>query len=148
MFNIIYPEKRRVDDKTISVWYADAVANGEIENVGAETPAEKALALHKDGLITLAANPGKVAQFHLEPSSNGEDWCLCQDGIYEESSVLAGETFSRKIRFYNSLEEAIAANPGVEVLEQPIYRVAHELPHTPPAWFDPSYAGETWDDDY
>jgi hypothetical protein len=54
MFTLLYPERRTVSPETILTWYRDAVANGELEDMGDAVPAEAAFYLHDAGLITLA----------------------------------------------------------------------------------------------
>jgi hypothetical protein len=59
-FTIVWPERRIVSEAQIRLWYADAVANVELEDdaryyTGA---ADMAAALHRTGLITLAAEEG------------------------------------------------------------------------------------------
>lgn len=75
-----------------------------------------------------------------------ENWWLCTCGDYPEYSVLAGQ-YCRALQIaYDSLEEAKAANPGVEVVEDGCPVVA-SVPDVAPADFDPSYAGERWDEE-
>src|SRR5271154_653323 len=52
MFKIIYPEARVVDGAQIIRWYQDAVANGEVEEVGITNAHQAARVLHGAGLIT------------------------------------------------------------------------------------------------
>ena len=52
-FRITYPERRVVSDEQMCVWYADAVANGELEDMGPVSAYMAAKALHEAGLITL-----------------------------------------------------------------------------------------------
>ena len=53
---IVYPRKGYEDIGKIEMWYADAVANGEVKNKTAQNTRDKALALHDAGIITLAIN--------------------------------------------------------------------------------------------
>lgn len=54
MFHIIWPEKRVVSDDTIEKWFADAVANDEIDlRTAGQTVLDHALALEDIGFITL-----------------------------------------------------------------------------------------------
>ena len=77
-----------------------------------------------------------------------KNWWLCQRGIYERSSVLAGEDFRQLCKPYKSLDEAKADNPGVKVSDEDA-PVPAELSINAPNWFDPSDAGESWgEDDY
>ncbi len=50
---VIWPERRYVDDSVIRRWYADAVANREVEETGLNDPREMAKELHGAGVITL-----------------------------------------------------------------------------------------------
>lgn len=54
MFRLLYPERRIVSPETIMTWYIDAIANGQIEDLGATSAFLVAQALHEAGLITLA----------------------------------------------------------------------------------------------
>ena len=56
IFKILWPERRVVSAKQISIWYSDAQANGEIDDcdAGMTHANEQALALHRAGLITLS----------------------------------------------------------------------------------------------
>jgi len=74
-------------------------------------------------------------------------WWLCQRGTYDRSSVLAGQEFRQLTKHYNTLDEAKAENPGVEVVDW--YAPQVIIPETAPDWFDPSDAGEVWsEEDY
>jgi len=55
-FLIIWPERRNVSAKQISMWYNDAQENGELDDcdAGMTRPEEQARALHRAGLITLS----------------------------------------------------------------------------------------------
>ena len=53
MFQIIYPETKRVTEKTIRMWFSDAVHNGECEALDTEDVYEMARQLDIDGCITL-----------------------------------------------------------------------------------------------
>jgi hypothetical protein len=52
-FKIIWPERKNVTASQIEIWYDDAVANKEVEDVDCVTPADKAAELNHAGLITL-----------------------------------------------------------------------------------------------
>jgi hypothetical protein len=56
-FHILWPERNTVAASKISMWYSDAVANGELGDdylgISDDTPYLQALALHKEGVITL-----------------------------------------------------------------------------------------------
>ena len=50
---ILYPEKRRIRAHQIRVWYEDAVANGEVEDITLTETSDMAMELHRAGIITL-----------------------------------------------------------------------------------------------
>jgi len=80
----------------------------------------------------------------LEPAQDG-DLNLYKHDVYERSSVLAGSPRRSLMGFYKTVEEAIEANPDIEI--QVIghsTKVEHIMPDCPPAWFDEANAGETW----
>jgi len=73
------------------------------------------------------------------------NWWLCKCGDYPEHSVLAGQ-FSRQLcTAYDSKEEAVAANPGVQVEETYIME-SGLVPSCAPLDFDPGYCGESWEE--
>ena len=55
VYSILYPERRVVDEKTITTWYSDALANNELDlpHDSVSDPDEQARALDEAGLITL-----------------------------------------------------------------------------------------------
>jgi hypothetical protein len=53
-FRIIWPERRLVSEQDISMWYQDAIDNGQLADEGLTNPVEQAQALHQEGHITLA----------------------------------------------------------------------------------------------
>ena len=61
---------------------------------------------------------------------------------YPEGSVLEGQDRRTWRGFFDTLSEAQAEFP--EAYECGDTRCAPTLPDCPPAWFDPSYAGEEW----
>lgn len=75
------------------------------------------------------------------------NYWLCQRGVYDRSSVLAGQDFRQLCKPYDSLEEAKADNPGVTV-DLDGCRPETFIPQNAPDWFDPADAGECWDEDY
>ncbi len=98
-----------------------------------------------------------VTDFTIE-LRHGKPW-LCENGVYERSSVLAGQEFSQLIRPYDSVEEAEREAPKmVEELGYPGFKVTTHLdayhppafiPLNPPSDFDPLDAGEAWgEEDY
>jgi len=72
-----------------------------------------------------------------------------EHGVYEKSSVLAGQP-SRTFRGgFDTVEKALEWFPLADVLEHSTKQdVETMLPRTAPDWFDPADAGERWDDDY
>jgi hypothetical protein len=60
-FHILWPEVKDVSSDTIEMWYADAVANDEIDAdlMNLNDNVEKAKALDDAGLITLGL-PGRL----------------------------------------------------------------------------------------
>lgn len=52
-FEIIWPDHRFVSEDQIRSWYADAVANGEAEEIDLRDPEEMARELSSIGHITL-----------------------------------------------------------------------------------------------
>ncbi len=62
---------------------------------------------------------------------------------YPESSVLAGQERRQFIDSFPTLAAARKAYPTANVTEGCGYREPH-IPDSPPAWFDPAMAGETW----
>ena len=77
---------------------------------------------------------------------HGNYW-LCRRGVYEESSVLAGQDFRQLCKSYESLEEAQLENPDIEISDEG--KPISFMPQTAPDWFDPMDAGEVWsEEDY
>lgn len=74
-------------------------------------------------------------------------WVI-EHGEYPQGSVLEGEYRRTRLRFYETLEDAQRDYPQAEVLDFPGFDIRPDLPHVAPSWFDPTIAGETWDDDY
>lgn len=56
VFKILWPQKRIISEQVIRDWYADALANDEIDSdfIGLDDPIQMALALNDAGTITLA----------------------------------------------------------------------------------------------
>jgi len=52
-FRILYPERRVVSAEKILTWYQDAVANGEVDDLGAVSAIIAAQLLHEAGIITV-----------------------------------------------------------------------------------------------
>lgn len=89
----------------------------------------------------------------IEYPASGKTYSHDEYGVYRydtypESSVLAGQERRSFIDSFPTLAEARAAFPDAEWNgEGSGYREIF-IPETPPAWFDPSAAGERWEDDY
>ncbi len=84
-------------------------------------------------------------------------WWVVEHGEYEASSVLHGMTRRTLLESYETETEASNAAPDALIVEgttepyQPEDQSLADLsglPSCPPDWFDPSDAGEWWDDDY
>lgn len=52
-FRILWPENRAVSAETMRGWYADAVANGEVERTDCTDVRDMARELHMAGAVTL-----------------------------------------------------------------------------------------------
>ena len=94
----------------------------------------------------------------IEPAvtSYGGEFSAYGHGVYERSSVLAGQ--ARRVFLQGGSREDLQTQfPDAEVLEHSTkpMRFGGEsladlsgLPKCAPEWFDPADAGERWDDDY
>jgi hypothetical protein len=78
--------------------------------------------------------------------AHGNIW-LCERGVYPYSSVLHGQEFRQLMRPYDSVEAAVAENPGV-VVDLEGQRPPVFIPQKPPEDFDPADCGEHWSEDY
>jgi hypothetical protein len=68
-------------------------------------------------------------------------------GVYERSSVLAGQEKRSFLGSFATLEEARAAFPGADESGCGYREIV--MPLAPPSWFDPQAAGEVWsEEDY
>ena len=95
----------------------------------------------------------KFDSFTIEPNLyGGGGVAVYGHGVYEESSVLAGQARRVFIESYDTAEQARAAYPRADVLEHST-RVHSDdddletisgLPESPPDWFAPLDAGESW----
>lgn len=72
----------------------------------------------------------------------GEKWAVYEWGVYEQSSVLAGQTRKRFVTWFDTQEEAQAAYPNAEVG----YRSAHNTYNHLPGENDPVPGGMYPDD--
>lgn len=52
-YQIIWPERRMISERQIRVWYSDAVANGDAEEISLTDPYDMAKELENIGIITL-----------------------------------------------------------------------------------------------
>ena len=94
-------------------------------------------------------NEHEARDFTIEPDSEGRGFWLVNHGEYPSGSVLEFQYRRSLVKWYHTLAEAVFEHPEVEVKEWSTKVIpTPELPHTPPAWFDPEIAGEVWDDDY
>ena len=90
----------------------------------------------------------------IEP--DGSHFTVWTHGIYGNSSVLEGQ-YKRSFQgSYDSLVEAQRDHPDGELIDHSTRRSSlgcesladlSGLPLSPPAWFDPANAGESWDED-
>jgi len=94
------------------------------------------------------------AHFTIEPSDNGV--AVFGHGVYERGSVLEGQPRRTFIDRFDTAEEALAEYPRAEekACSTKVTALgdsladASGLSQTSPPWFDPTAAGERWDDDY
>lgn len=93
-----------------------------------------------------------MENLRIEPERGAEydhdgEFAMYEYGVYPEGSVLAGQE-RRRFRDggFTSAAEAKAAYPEATVAGGSGYREI-VIPRTPPPWFDPANAGETWDSD-
>lgn len=85
----------------------------------------------------------------IEPC-NGK-WAVYRHDTYPPSSVLAGQARRAFVEAFPSISQAKYWHPNAEVLDHStkVYRgetleEISGLPSTPPSWFDPADAGESW----
>lgn len=76
---------------------------------------------------------------------DGETFAVYRYSTYGESSVLAGQTKRSYIDSSTDLAQLRRDYPDAEVSEGVGY-IAPEVPATPPEWFDPTIAGERWNE--
>lgn len=86
----------------------------------------------------------------IEPElhSEGVGYRVIEHGVYESGSVLEGLPKRTFVDSFLSIEAATAAHPTAEVLNHSTKEQGNPLPEVAPDWFDPTYAGERWDEDY
>ena len=93
--------------------------------------------------------------YTIEPDGDGE-FSVYGHGVYEQSSVLAGQPRRSFLDGFETVEAAQKAYPTADVTgsTRPVRWGGDSLadysglPSTAPSWFDPCDAGERWDDDY
>jgi hypothetical protein len=92
----------------------------------------------------------ELEEFELVPEGGG-CW-LWGYGTYGRTSVLAGQFKQQRLEYWHELEEALLDCPGVNHrVDGTINMRGRELASAgdvAPDWFDPTYAGERWDDEY
>jgi hypothetical protein len=101
--------------------------------------------LEADGLDSVTISPQR------NPMTGQMQFAVYGHGVYEESSVLAGQYRRVFLDWFSSQEEAVKAYPWGEVQGSllPTAEIVDRLPDCPPDWFDPGAAGEAWgEDDY
>ena len=77
-----------------------------------------------------------------------EEYGVYAYGVYEASSVLAGQSSRRFLDAFPTLEEARAAYPAAEFEREGVSGYQElRMPDVPPPWFDPLAAGERWDEE-
>ena len=82
-----------------------------------------------------------------------DGWAVYATLTYGSNSVLAGQQQEIPVDFFDTVEEAQAKYPSLPIL-LPIEGhagalTAPTLPDSPPGWFDPTAAGESWhENDY
>jgi len=93
------------------------------------------------------------ANIQIEFPSCGATYSNDVYGVYEYdeypmSSVLAGQSRRTWLDEFDSLEEAQAAYPNAVFNDAGSSYQPLNISRIAPDWFDESYAGERWDDDY
>lgn len=104
-------------------------------------------ALTKRDLIDMYPNPSiDYDGFYIAKDSDGVGYTLYGEGEYNRRSVNEGQYANVALEFFDTIQEAAKAFPGVEIREEkPI--PGFNTPSTEPSWFDSSAAGENWDED-
>lgn len=88
----------------------------------------------------------------IEYPSAGATYSHDEYGVYRydeypDGSVLAGRQRRTFLDSFDTLAEARAAHPGAAWHGAMSGYVDQPIPASPPEWFDPEAAGETWADD-
>jgi hypothetical protein len=89
--------------------------------------------------------PEEKPEETIEPI-HGLYW-YCQHSTYPDYSVLAGQHRRQLVHGYDTLAEAIAAHPTARVENFDNRPEPVEMSRVPPPWFDPSAAGEVWNEE-
>lgn len=90
-----------------------------------------------------------AAELCIEPCAgetylwDGETYAVYRYDEYPESSVLAGQPRRTFVDQSTDLEQLKRDHPNATVTEASGY-VPVNIPDSPPPWFDPENAGETW----
>lgn len=88
--------------------------------------------------------------FTVEPDERGDGYWVWGHSTYECSSVLAGRPRHRRVKCYDTVEEAVAEYPSAGVSEYATSHSANKedtasfMRSPAPSWFDPADAGEEW----
>jgi hypothetical protein len=78
---------------------------------------------------------------------DGTTYAVYRYDVWPESSVLAGQPRRSFVDSSEDLEQLKREHPDAEVTEGTGY-TPPPVPETPPSWFDPTLAGERWNNDY
>ncbi len=99
--------------------------------------------LARSGIDNVTITP-RITEFN-----GATEWTVYGHGVYEESSVLAGQYRRVFLDDFATLEGAKAAYPWADVQGGllPTSHIVGNVPSVPPADFDPLDAGESWDED-
>jgi len=91
-----------------------------------------------------------------DPRDGSRPLVVFGHGTYARGSILEGQPKRVFLAQFDSIEEAKATYPDAEELNysSAFFPLSGEsladmsgLPKEPPSWFDPSYAGESWDEE-
>lgn len=123
------------DNQEVAIFPVSLVSTARIEGAIKDAKADYQQEINYQNRLTIEPVHGKI-------------W-VCQHGIYDEDSVLAGQPYRQLMRCYPTVDDALRDYPDAKVEEDETYVPRAEAPKEPPAWFDPLDAGEAWsEDDY
>jgi len=89
-----------------------------------------------------------MSDFTIEPDGH-DGFDVYEHGVYERSSVLAGQDKRSFRDNFDSVDAALTAFPDASVLSCSSKSHFDPMPQCAPSWFDPADAGECWhEDDY